>query len=216
MKKTGLVIAVLLGLWCLLPASARCDELGESYYPLKEGLRWDYVVLSDKSPTKKLAITNLAPREVAGKKVTPRKWDLGGQIFIEFMEKDDSGIYRYAEQAGENGSPTLVTPKECHLKFPISEGNSWTMTTTMGNNPVTVNLTIESVSESVSVPAGTYRDCLKIKQVGSSDAGTSITGYEWYAPQVGIVKSMVTIRQKSKDGATMAENRTYQLQSFKP
>jgi hypothetical protein len=41
-------------------------------------------------------------------------------------------------------------------------------------------------------------------------------GYEWYAPKVGIVKSMVTIKQKSKDGTVSTESRTYQLQSFKP
>jgi hypothetical protein len=40
-------------------------------------------------------------------------------------------------------------------------------------------------------------------------------GYEWYAPKVGIVKSLVTIKQKSKEG-TKSETRTYQLVSFKP
>ncbi len=216
MRTTGTITALILVLFLLMPGQARCDELGESYFPLKEGMKWEYLVISDKSDTKKLIITNLAPREVEGKKVTPRKWDLGGHVFIEFMENDGSGIYRYAEQAGETGSPTLVTPKECHLKFPISEGNNWTMTTQLGNNTLNVNCAIESVSEDVKVPAGTYKDCLKIKQVGSNDAGTSVMGYEWYAPKVGIVKSMVTIKQKSKEGTITSENRTYQLQSFTP
>ena len=163
-------------------------------------MRWEYLVISSTSDTKKLIITNLAPQEVQGKKVTPRKWDLGGHVFIEFMEKDDSGIYRYAEQAGEKGTPTLVTPKECHLRFPVTEGNNWNMSTKMGNSTLNVTFTIESVSEDVTVPAGTYKDCLKIKQVGGNDAGASVMGYEWYAPKVGIVKSLVTIKQKSKDG----------------
>jgi hypothetical protein len=51
--------------------------------------------------------------------------------------------------------------------------------------------------------------------VGGNDAGTSVMGYEWYAPKVGVVKSMVTIKQKTQAGTT-AENRTYQLVSFKP
>jgi hypothetical protein len=216
MRTTGIITALLLSLSLVLPGSARCDELGESYYPLKEGLRWEYLVISDKSDTKKLIITNLAPREVDGKTVTPRQWDLGGHTFIEFMGKDGSGIYRYAEQIGAKGSPTLLTPKECHLKFPISENNSWTMTTKLGNTPLNVSLTIESVSEDVTVPAGAFKDCLKIKQVGSNDAGASVMGYEWYAPKVGIVKSLVTIKQKSKEGTVSSESRTYQLQSFKP
>jgi hypothetical protein len=216
MRTTGIITALTLAVILAMPGQARCDELGESYYPLKEGMRWEYLVISDKSDTKKLIITNLAPREFEGKKVTPRKWDLGGHTFIEFMEKDESGIYRYAEQVGEKGSPTLVTPKECHLKFPISEGNNWTMTTKFGNNALNVNFTLESVSEDVKVPAGSYKDCLKLKQVGSNDAGASVMGYEWYAPKVGVVKSMVTLKQKSKEGAIVSERRTYQLQSFKP
>jgi hypothetical protein len=216
MRTTGIITALLLALSLGMPGSARCDELSESYYPLKEGMKWEYLVISNASDTKKLTITNLAPREVQGKKVTPRQWDLGGHIFIEFMEKDDSGIYRYAEQIGEKGAPTLVTPKECHLRFPITEGNSWNMATKIGNSTLNVALMLESVSEEVKVPAGTFKDCLKIKQVGSNDAGTSVMGYEWYAPKEGIVKSLVTIKQKSKDGNIVSDNRTYQLQSFKP
>jgi hypothetical protein len=216
MRTTGIITAVLIALSLVLPGSVRCDELSESYYPLKEGMRWEYLVISSTSDTKKLIITNLAPQEVQGKKVTPRKWDLGGHIFIEFMEKDSAGVYRYAEQIGEKGAPTLVTPKECHLRFPVSEGNSWNMSTKMGNSTLNVTFTIESVSENVTVPAGTYKDCLKIKQAGGNDAGASVMGYEWYAPKVGIVKSLVTIKQKSKDGNIVSDNRTYQLQSFTP
>jgi hypothetical protein len=216
MKTTGIISALLLSLLLVLPDTGRCDELSESYYPLKEGMRWEYLVISNASDTKKLTITNLTPKEVQGKKVTPRKWDLGGNVFIEFMEKDDSGIYRYAEQVGDKGAPTLVTPKECHLRFPFTEGNSWNMATKLGNSTMNVTLTLESVSEEVKVPAGTFKDCLKIKQVGGNDAGASVMGYEWYAPKVGVVKSLVTIKQKSKEGTISTDNRTYQLQSFTP
>jgi hypothetical protein len=213
---TGIMSALIVSLFLGMAGNARCDELSESYYPLKTDMRWEYLVISNTSDTKKLTITNLAPQEVQGKKVTPRKWDLGGHVFIEFMEKDDSGIYRYAEQVGEKGAPTLVTPKECHLRFPITEGNSWNMATKLGSSTLNVTLTLESVSEEVKVPAGTFKDCLKIKQVGGNDAGASVMGYEWYAPKVGIVKSLVTIKQKSKEGNIVSDNRTYQLQSFTP
>jgi hypothetical protein len=216
MRMTGIIAAMLLSLLLAQPGTGRCDELSESYYPLKEGMRWEYLVISNSTDTKKLIITNLAPREVQGRKVMPRKWDLAGHVFIEFMEKDDSGIYRYAEQAGDQGAPTLVSPKEYHLRFPINEGDSWNMSTKMGNSTLNVAFTMESVSENVTVPAGTYKDCLKVKQVGGNDAGASVMGYEWYAPKVGIVKSLVTIKQKSKDGGISTENRTYQLQSFTP
>ncbi len=215
MRTTVIVAALVLSLSFLMPGGARCDELSESYFPLKEGMRWEYNVISDQGATKKLLITNLAPREVKGTKVTPRKWELGGTTFIELMKQDETGIYRYAEQKGEQAPPNLITPMECHLKFPIAEGSSWNMATKLGNSTVNVSLTIESVSDEVKVPAGTFKDCLKIKQVGENDAGTAVMGYEWYAPKVGVVKSMVTIKQKTKEG-TKSENRTYQLVSFKP
>ena len=215
MRTTGIVAAVMLALSLFPAGHGRCDELSESYFPLKEGMRWEYNVASNQGETKKLLITNLAPREVQGTKVTPRKSELGGSTIIELMKKDESGIYRYAEQTAENAPPSLITPIECHLKFPVTEGNSWNMATKVGNSTVNLSLTIESVSDEVRVPAGTFKDCVKIKQVGENNAGTSVMGYEWYAPKVGVVKSLVTIKKKSKEG-TKSETRTYQLVSFKP
>jgi len=215
MKTTWSVAALLLALSLLSPGSGRGDELNESYFPLKEGSRWEYNVISDRSANQKLLITNLAPREVKGAKVTPRKWDLGGSTVIEFMKQDETGVYRYAEQKGEKAPPELIKPLECHLKFPVAEGSSWTMPTKVGDSTVNVNLSIESLSDEVKVPAGTFKECAKIKQTGENDAGTSVMGYEWYAPKVGVVKSLVTIKQKSKEGIK-SETRTYQLLSFKP
>jgi len=215
MRTTGIVAALLLAVSLFMPGQGWGDDLNESYFPLKEGRRWEYNVISDQGATKKLLITNLAPREVSGTKVTPRKWELGGSTFIELMKQDETGVYRYAEQKGEQAPPNLITPIECHLRFPITEGSSWNMATKLGNSTVNVSLTIESLSDEVKVPAGTFKDCVKIKQAGENDAGTSVMGYEWYAPKVGIVKSLVTIKQKSKEG-TKSETRTYQLVSFKP
>jgi hypothetical protein len=216
MRTTGIVAALLLAVSLFTPGLGWGDELNESYFPLKAGMRWEYNVISDQGATKKLLITNLAPREVNGVKVAPRKWELGGATFIELMKQDETGVYRYAEQKGEQAPPSLITPMECHLKFPIAEGSSWNMAVKLGNSTVNVSLTIESLSDEVKVPAGTFKDCVKIKQVGENDAGTSVMGYEWYAPKVGVVKSLVTIKQKSKAGTKSSETRTYQLVSFRP
>jgi DUF3108-like len=215
MKLTGTVAALLLALSLFTPGHGWCDELGESYFPLKAGMQWEYTVTSTQGHTQKLVITNLASREVDGVKVTPRKWELGGSTFFELMKQDSTGVYRYAEQVSETAPPILVTPIECHLKFPIAQGDAWDMVTKVANSSLTVNLTIESVSDEVRVPAGTFKDCLKIKQVGENKGGTAVMGYEWYAPKVGIVKSMVTIKLKTQAGTT-SENRSYQLESFKP
>jgi hypothetical protein len=215
MRSTWSVAALLLVLSLLMSGQGWGDELNQSYFPLKEGRRWEYNVISDQAATQKLLITNLAPREVSGTKVTPRKWELGGSTFIELMKQDETGTYRYAEQKGDKAPPSLITPMECHLKFPVAEGSSWNMAAKLGHNTVNISLTIESLSDEVKVPAGTFQDCVKVKQAGENDAGMSVMGYEWYAPKVGVVKSVVTIKQKSKEG-TKSETRTYQLVSFKP
>jgi hypothetical protein len=215
MRTTVMITALTLSLSLFMPGQGRGDELSESFFPLKEGMRWEYQVMSAGGAPKKLIITNLAPRQVNGTEVTPRKWELGGTTFFQLMKKDDTGIYRYAEQAGDKAPPTLITPIECHLKFPITLGTSWKLTTKLGDSPLNLNLTIESVSDEVKVPAGTFEDCVEVKQVGGSDAGAEVMGYEWYAPKVGVVKSMVTIKKKSKEKA-VTEVQTYELTSFKP
>lgn len=216
MRTTGIVAALLVSLLLLPFRQARGDELSESYFPLKAGMRWEYTVTSTQSQTQKLLITNLEPREVSGAKVTPRKSEMGGATFIEFMKQDDTGVYRCAEQKGEKASPDPITPIECHLKFPITQGNNWNMGTKVGSSTVNLTLSIESVSDEVKVPAGTYKDCVKVKQVGENAAGTTVLGYEWYAPKVGVVKSMVTIKQNPKGGIPSSENLIYQLVSFRP
>jgi hypothetical protein len=215
MRTTTSLAALLLALSLLAPGQGWGDELSESYFPLKEGQRWEYNVFSNQGATKKLLITNLAPREVNGVKVTPRKRELAGSTFIELIKQDETGVYRYAGQKSESAPPSLITPMECHLRFPIAQGSSWKMAAKVGNSPVNLSLTIESLSESVKVPAGTFKDCVQVKQVGENDAGISVLGYEWYAPKVGVVKSLVNIKQKSKEG-TKSETQTYQLVSFKP
>jgi hypothetical protein len=215
MRTTVIITALTLSLSLFLSGQSRGDEMSESYFPLKEGMRWEYRVMSAGGAPQKLIITNLAPRKVNGTEVTPRKWELDGVTFFQLMKKDDTGIYRYAEQAGDKAPPSIITPIECHLKFPLTMGDSWKMTTKVGDSTLNLTLTIESVSDEVKVPAGTFQDCIEVKQMGGNEAGAEVMGYEWYAPKVGVVKSMVTIKKKSQE-KPVTEVRTYELVSFKP
>jgi len=63
---------------------------------------------------------------------------------------------------------------------------------------------------------------VKIKHVGNNlprekkEAELSLLAYEWYAPKVGWVKSLVTINNKSKNGTIVSEHQNFQLQIFQP
>ena len=45
---------------------------------------------------------------------------------------------------------------------------------------------ILSMTEMVSTPAGTFENCLKIKETSGIEKGT--VGYKYYAPGIGLVK----------------------------
>ncbi|MEW6660307.1 MAG: hypothetical protein AB1424_16805 [Thermodesulfobacteriota bacterium] len=212
-------IAVAVTLFFLLPGSSCFGEAAEKYYPLKEGMTWVYGVTADRPGALKIKITNLAPRELQGQTVTPRKWEVGASVRTYFIAKDDFGVYRYAEQMTDSAEPKVVTPKVYYLKNPVDKGTYWDISTKMGENDLKVTVTIEGIREKVTVPAGTYNECVKVKhEGGTQDAktGLSLTAYEWYAPAVGLVKSMFTIKKKGEDKKEETESTTYQLESFKP
>jgi hypothetical protein len=84
-----------------------------------------------------------------------------------------------------------------------------------------VTLRIDGVDDTVKVPAGTFKDCLKIKHSGAnvpggeSDPAIKVEAYEWLAPGVGWVKSMMILKKKVKGEAETSESLNYQLESFK-
>ena len=219
MRKIAILAAVLV--CCLLPKTSCFGATAEDYYPLKEGLTWVYSVSSDKPGVDKITVTSLAPREVQGKTASPRKWELPGGVKYYFIAKDGLGVYRYAEQIGDSGEPQVIKPKVYYLKNPVDVGTTWDTATKMGEGDLHVNIVVESIGEKVQTPAGNFENCVKLKHVGKvkpKEGGTaplSITAYEWYAPKVGLVKSIFTVKQSVK-GKPVAQNTiTHQLESFK-
>jgi hypothetical protein len=217
--RTAFIIA---GIWLIslsLPQTGRAEP-ATAYYPLKPGMTWEYTVVSSKAGTHKITIKNLPARDLDGKKVTPREWNTGAGVTYYLVAADDAGVYRYGEQKSATAEPVVATPKVYYLREPVDRGTNWDIATRMGERQVKVNLTVDSIDDEIKVPAGTYKNCVKIKHEGEGKPekdhpGLAITAFEWYAPGVGLVKSLVTITDKSK-GAQAPETLTYQLDSFKP
>jgi hypothetical protein len=210
-------VAVMLLSLAGLGGAALAQDGPELFYPLKEGLQWEYQAMSGGAAAK-IVITNLALREVEGKKATPRKWETGGGVKYIFVAQDGQGIYRLAEQVGDQGAVKPVTPKVYYLHTPVAVGTTWDIVTQRGEDSFTINLTVESVSEEVKAPAGVYKDCLMVKHQGSGGqegAKVSVSAYEWYAPKVGLVKSLATIKKQVPGKPEQTETHTFHLQSFK-
>jgi hypothetical protein len=214
--KSRLIAAVLVCWPWLAAGPLHGAEPAARYYPLKPGCTWTYKVSSNQGADRQIVITNLPSREMGGVTVTPRKWDMGGMVKYYFMTADSMGIYRYGEAQDEKAEPVPTKPKFYSLRDPMAVGTTWDISTKMGEDDLTVNLTVDSITETITVPAGKYSDCVKIKHQGGSPKGSvTLEAYEWYAPEVGLVKSIVTIKKPGANKAKAGEHLTYQLESFK-
>lgn len=205
-------------------------SISENYYPLDEGRRWEYQILlkegggwyigPESEISGKQIITNFPQRELEGKKVTPQQvedkvWG-SSRISFWFYIEDQSGVYEFAHQ-----KPGQIEPKIAHdfiIKYPIKIGNSWQEIETSSFEPkisIPVESTIESINEVVTVPAGTFKVCLKIKAIGFAEkvVGKWLTEeekvridrewYKWFAPGVGLIK-MIFKEKKTCTGGIMS------------
>lgn len=219
-RPAALFPVLLVLLWPGICAGAKGEG---SYFPLKPGLAWKSTVISDKRETRKLTVSNLAPRDINGTSATPRKFASEGPATIIYVAEDDSGVYRLAEQQAESTEPTMTKPRVYYFKYPLHVRESWEIHTELGKSGIKmkIDLTLEALNDNVKVPAGSFSNCLKIKHTGMSVSGVengttvAIEAYEWFAPGVGWVKSMLSVKKKHKDGVTFSENTIYQLESFK-
>lgn len=206
-----------------------CSKGTESYYPLKEGLTWTYQVTGSStfgsSEAQKIVVTNFASRDLKDKKVTPQKMDVNGQTSFSFIAEDENGILEYASQNSGAPEPEIKATATYILKNPIQVGTTWedkTETATLREKvPFTLKSTIESKDEIVTVPAGTFKGCVKVKGTGSAQKNYGLFGVAkikieqsyWLSPGVGMIKS---IHKESCNHVMVGSGEiALQLESFK-
>jgi hypothetical protein len=184
---------------CLLLGLGACSKAPKAYYPLAPGRTWTYHMSMKfgfgQGASATVTITNLATRQLGGKTVTPQKAEtqLGGNSHYEFdyMAEDRNGVYEFAEQDSGDVEPKVKSVPEYTLKEPIKVGGSWSATVdSPSGHPVPGEATIESTDEAVDVPAGSFKDCVKVHIVGTAKGATGNEEYEWFAPSVGLVKEV--------------------------
>lgn len=179
-----------------------CCAAAESYYPLKEGMTWRY-----QSSLGTLIVKNLAPRELAGKTVTPQQ--VGTDLI--FIVDDDTGIYDFAKQSSADIEPQMLSvPYYQYVQKPVALGTNWEdkSQTVLFAKTVSVlrRCTIDTVDDVVSVPAGTFKNCIRVRCAGSTlvpvesrgVAEVSVETYSWYAPGVGRVRWITKERSNNQ------------------
>ncbi len=197
----------------LLITLGACDQHPASYFPLDPDRYWQYDVVRttmDGRKKQKYLIETRAPREWNGMNVHVRQTVDGHQFF--YREYAD-GISRVARKLNAEAAATATEPAVLVLPHSPAVGDSWrtqSHTAVLENTgppwetlfritqPVELDFTVASTSDTVRVGAGDFSDCLRVVGNGrfSADVGNyigraviSVSVTEWYAPNVGLVRS---------------------------
>jgi hypothetical protein len=218
-------------LFFLLSACSKTPE-GTGYFPLQKGLSYTYKVTTEYTDGKesrligdypgekfesRITIDNLGKKNVDGKSYYVRRTSSGIDYYLN---NDNDGIYREALRTMLDFKPIPDMEKRFVLKRPFEVGTEWSIPSkpTMlmrlrpekqragTEAPVPMLYKIEELNTTVTVPAGTFENCIKIYGQGSLRVygkKTTINGesnlpmsvvpmsvVEWYAEGVGLVKQV--------------------------
>jgi len=102
-----------------------------------------------------------------------KKVEIGKVEYFQFFIEDGSGIYQFAVQSPFDPEPKVCESPLYLIKFPVKAGTSWegrgeTFLTTITGKSVNLKCTIESIDDVVTVPAGIFKNCLRIKRHGET------------------------------------------------
>lgn len=201
--------------FCLVLLTSSCSKTpeGTGYFPLQKGLSYKYSVTTEYTSEKHesvLTIDNLGKQTFGNKSYYVRRSSSGIDYYIN---NDDEGIYREAIRTLVETKPREDHRKRFVLKRPFEVGTEWKIISRpillmrvypyrerAGDSAqVPMIYRIEETNATVTVPAGTFKNCIKVYGEGSFSAYMdSVNGQmdiplsveEWYAEGVGLVKQV--------------------------
>ncbi|MFA5139306.1 MAG: tetratricopeptide repeat protein [Elusimicrobiota bacterium] len=174
------------------PERARLALLScPDYFPAPPGGRWEYVDTLSGGQNMRLEVEVRGSTDTAGTELAG-SYFAGEEKFREYRRVCGREGWSLWEE--ESGGRIPV------LRFPFRKGHAWEAVL-KGER---VRFLIEEDAASVKVKAGTFSDCLKVKQ---HHAGFESWTYDYFCPNVGRVKTTV--------GVPGAENPNTELASYK-
>ena len=226
-------LGAILGITCAAIALGGCTRGRTSlaqYFPLKPGMAWTFRFSGSTGATGELTTVNQAARKIFDFTTIPQQ-NLGGdKSYIEFYADDGHGIRHVAIDESE-GLQSRLGDHSYVIKLPIAVGTSWReIDRTFDGTVYDATTKIESVSDSVTVPAGTFSGCVRIRSTGSAssikgtaraagragwlrlvagDDEVTVEDYYWLAPGVGPVKAT---HQESRGEGSMARSIGFTLE----
>ena len=181
MPRTFIIKPLLLIVCVLISACERSDL---RYFPIRNDHSWQYritISTMDGAHGEKYFLQNLPAYQTEDDNVFARQTADGTRIIYATTEQ---GIFRLAIISGSGRQTNEPSPRPI-LVYPIKIGTTWQDQTTTFlleksgppqdtlfriREPVLLEYKITSVSDLVNVPAGTFRNCLKVEAAGRAHA----------------------------------------------
>ena len=197
----------------MLVALAACSSRTDDWFPLAGGRSWQYHVertTMDGTTALKHIVESRGETGWSGQQVSEQR-TLAGTSY--FYRRANRGVELVARRLA--GDAPLVAQQPPILLLPPDPqpGQSWEQeiaTTVLENSgppwetlfrikqSIPVSYRVEKLTETVTVPAGTFENCLVIRASGKTTAEVgnyirratiSVDMTEWYARGVGLVRS---------------------------
>ena len=203
--RIGLTLGALL-----LTASCGSDN-AQDYFPLGGDQVWDYEIrrsIKGEQHKQRLILTSLPAANIEGAEYFPQ---LRIDDRVDVFSRTPDGITRV--NFDKAGPPLSVLPAQLKPKATwqapgqilFLEITGAFHATFQERKKLTIDLdyTIEAMDDTVTVSAGRYSNCMRVKSSGSMFAGATLKEFlgidfiqieqtEWYAPGVGLVKRVRT------------------------
>jgi hypothetical protein len=204
---TRLAWATVAALLAAIPAptGAATPPVGDTYYPLAKGAKWTYttdygddtLLVHEVTGTEKVGETECFI--VEHKTVGPA---LGTRLMRkEWLAADEDGTKIHKVSRGK--SELDVVKPFFKIKHVLRKDDEWKGAAKAEENAPMYEYRVEG-EEDVEVPAGKYK-AVKVHVKIESGTRHSAEGTEWYAKNVGIVKSEITIKAGGEDFTMIAE-----------
>ncbi len=203
MKKrfTLAVMAAIVSALLPMAACVRRPATATDYFPFRQGVTWTFRFTSSTGTTGELTITNLAPGKLYGYRVVAQQNTGGANPYREYYTDDGAGIRHVAIETAQ-GLSSKMDDHAYVIKNPVRMGTTWReVERTLDGMMFDARTTIESTSDKVSVPAGTFSGCVRVRSKGTAspvkhvsdvrrvaEGTVNVEDYYWLAPGVGPVK----------------------------
>jgi hypothetical protein len=206
---------------------------GEKYSAYREGFTKVFSIqIKQNSETREKRI-----EEKAGHKVyldgfqvytctTTELTEIGHIARKDLFQGNDQGLRVAASQGFLDSSPKRTGQDLWMLKYPLTVGTRWTKPEELRflKEKVTVPLTceIDAVDEVVSIPCGTFENCIRVKEFfdGKIDCGSPwgepevrMESFSSYAPDLGRIKTTYKVDCSSSElggGESLMEMISYE------